>query len=116
MLDPRFPATSEDLINEAYVGAGAHANVGSDTYGYYIATVDKLSKTIGIYSPNSHFARDWTDGTAVPDAFDPSQKPTEFLQAFRGKWHCIDPQTGKRLSTIKHLDIGQCLFYFDPSF
>ena len=57
----------EDLLIE--VGLGATYHIGSDSYPYYVSEV--LSNgIIGMYQPDSHFLKDWTDGFLLVDKFD----------------------------------------------
>ena len=107
--------SSADLFAKAKVGLGATYHSGSDSYGFYIASVDPKTKTIGIYEPRHWFKNDWTDGYMEHEPFDPTHQPTNYLQAFRGHWYEFDKSTGARLGRFE-LFIGVCQFYQDPSF
>ena len=100
--------TTAELFSKAKVGVGATVHCGSDAYGYYIATVDLKTKTIGLYSPKARFKHDWTEGNMETDAFDPNQKPTKFVQVFRGSWYELDEDRNRSPWRKMNLHIGYC--------
>jgi len=100
-------------------GLGATMSNGRDSYPYYVSEV-LPNKVIGMYSPGSHFAKDWTDGHEVVDKYDPNH-PTEFyIKRAYGKWWNVSKDGKKRLSRFtgryRHLSFGHASAYSDPSF
>lgn len=116
MKNPRA-IIEEDLKIE--VGIGATMSVGSDSYPYYISEV--LSNgVIGLYQPNSHFEKDWTDGHEIVDAFDANHPSNFYIRRCYGNWWKTsrDGKTrfGRFASKWMRFSIGHAYAYSDPSF
>lgn len=102
----------EDLMIE--VGLGATYHCGSDSYPYYVSEV--LPKgVIGLYRPNSHFEKDWTDGHGVVDKFDQSHETETYIRRSYGHWWICD-KNGKRIGRWHNISFGSACAYTDPSF
>ena len=116
-MDKSQNAINEDLI--IAVGVGATMSVGSDSYPYYISEV-LPNGVIGLYSPNSHFEKSWTDGHEVVDKFDPAHKSELYIKRCYGKWWKTSRDGKTRISRFtsrwQRFDIGHAYAYSDPSF
>lgn len=102
----------EDLIID--VGVGATRHIGSDAYPYYVSEV-LPNGIIGMYRPDSHFERDWTDGNKTVDAFDSSHKSDFYVRRSYGSWWKCTTD-GKRLVKWSNVKFGSAYSYLDPSF
>lgn len=116
-MKPRKHIKSKDeLFKGVEVGKAMSHRCGSDSYGYWIAEVDKANGIIGVYTPEAHFEKSWADGSMVPAAFSPCTAPDKYYKASRGKWRRfnIDSQTLGECVTLYPTDTP-CI-YRDPSF
>lgn len=107
----------EDLILAP--GLGATMSVGSDCYPYYISEV-LPNRVIGLYTPGSHFEKDWTDGHEVVDKYDPARPSEMFIKRAYGHWWKVSRDGKTRIGrfTGRHsrFSIGHACSYRDPSF
>lgn len=102
----------EDL--KIQVGLGATYHCGSDSYPYYVSEV--LPKgVIGLYRPNSHFEKSWTDGHEIVDPFDATKPSEVYIRRTYGHWWVCDKQ-GKRIRRWHSISFGYASSYQDPSF
>ena len=105
-------AIEEDLMMQ--VGLGATYNCGSDAYPYYVSEV-LPNGVIGLYEPNSHFEKDWTDGHQVVDKFDPAKKSEFYIRRAYGHWWTCS-KIGIREKRWHDISFGHAYAYQDPSF
>lgn len=111
MIDHRREI-EEDL--KIYVGLGATYHIGSDSYPYYVSEV-LPNGVIGLYSPDSHFEKSWTDGSRIVDKFDPEQPTKIYIKRSYGHWwECT--KDGKRIRRWHSICFGYASAYQDPSF
>ena len=106
----------EDLKIE--VGVGITMYNGRDSYPYYISEV-LPNQIIGVYSANSHFEHDWTEGNMTVDKFNPTTETEFYIKRRYGKWWKVT-KDGKPLVRWSnrwcHIEIGHASSYQDPSF
>lgn len=105
-------AINEDLTIE--VGTGATYHCGSDRYPYYVSELLPHG-VIGMYRPNSHFEKNWTDGHLVVDKFDSSHVSEFYIRKSYGTWWKCD-KNGKRIQKWHSIRFGYASSYQDPSF
>ena len=102
----------EDLKIE--VGIGATYHCGSDAYPYYVSEV-LPNGVIGLYRPNSHFEKDWTDGHKIVDKFNPKCLSEFYIRRSYGHWWTCN-KDGKRICRWHSISFGHASAYTDPSF
>ena len=109
--------SKEEMFEGVAVGKAMSYRCGSDSYGYWIAEVDKARGIIGLYKPPAKFTHCWQDGSMTPEKFDPKRKPDEYYKANRGKWKRIDLDSLVMTSECCSLYVTDCPhIYRDPSF
>ena len=102
----------EDL--KIQVGLGATYHCGSDAYPYYISEV-LPNGVIGLYKPDAHFEKDWTDGYQIVDPFDAAKQSEIYIRRSYGNWWVCE-KNGKRMHKWHSISFGHASSYRDPSF
>lgn len=109
--------TKSEMFENVVVGKAMSEQVGSDSYGYWIAEADETTGIVGLYRPESRFTKCWQDGSMTAEPFDPKQKANLYYIAYRGNWYAYDKATKARSCYKTRLyvtDVPRC--YRDPSF
>ena len=101
-------------------GLGATKRVGSDSYPFYVATVELQTNgrlVVGMYRADSHFEHDWTEGSMTVDKFDKGKRPEFWLTVWRNAWYRCDCK-GKLVEPHAKdwYSFGAACSYQDPSF
>lgn len=104
-----------EMLEGLYVGMGATKYVGSDSYPFYIASIN--NDIIGLYRPETRFAVSWTDGSMTVDPFMPDKPADFYLKPYRGKWLMCDAE-GIEMYPREYFNVhfGTACAYRDPSF
>ena len=108
--------TKFEMIDEVDVGYAMSYRSGSDSYGYWIAEVDRENCVIGVYTPEHKFVHSWTDGEMEAADFDANRKADIYFIAFRGRWYRYNPIAKKRFEACHLYKSDYPNFYRDPSF
>ena len=101
-------------------GLGATKRVGSDSYPYYVTSVELRTNgrlVVGMYEADSHFEHDWTEGSLTVDKFDKTKLAEFWLTVWRNAWYRCD-QNGILLVPHRQdwYSFGAACSYQDPSF
>lgn len=115
-IDKSTEQIAEDLKIE--IGIGVTEYNGRDSYPFYVSEI-LPNGVIGLYSPNSHFKNNWTEGSMVVDAFDPKEKSEFYIKRRYGNWWKVEAN-GKPLckwgGKYTSISFGAAISYQDPSF
>ena len=86
-------AAANAFTGPCFIGQGLTRRCGSDSYGYYIVSIEKAKNgkpIVGIVEADSQFEKSWTDGDMICTLPDNKEKPadckaTQWITT-SGKW------------------------------